>query len=247
MLKNSYVHIPKIGISTEIKLWENDILSWDDFLNNGPRVIPPEKIETIRHHLLLSKKALEENNLNFFETIPKTEHWRLFPYSKTCYLDIETTGLSPSRNKVTVVGISDGKKGQVFIRGKDFEKIKQALEGYDMIVTFNGASFDIPFLAHNMPELKFPKYHVDLRHFLRKLGYSGGLKRIEKEFGINRAEEVAEVDGYEAVRLWKKYERGCEESLKTLIQYNLEDVENLKILMERGYKEMREKVFLSVV
>ena len=33
------------------------------------------------------------------------------------------------------------------------------------------------------------------------------IKRIEKEIGITRSEEVEGVDGFEAVRLWKRYQK----------------------------------------
>ena len=63
------------------------------------------------------------------------------------------------------------------------------------------------------------------------------MKRIEKELGIQRDNEIAEVDGYQAVKLWKQYEKGNDEALNTLIAYNLADVENLKVLMELAFTE----------
>ena len=48
------------------------------------------------------------------------------------------------------------------------------------------------------------------------------------------------MNGFEAVKLWKHYERGNKEALERLVQYNKEDVINLKPLMEFAYKELSE-------
>jgi hypothetical protein len=45
------------------------------------------------------------------------------------------------------------------------------------------------------------------------LGYRGGLKYIEKKFGISRDQEIDGMDGYDAVRLWQAYQWGDEAAL----------------------------------
>jgi hypothetical protein len=60
----------------------------------------------------------------------------------------------------------------------------------------------------------------------------GGLKRVERKLDIKRS--LAEIDGYEAVRLWWRYVNDDnEDALRTLLEYNKEDVLNLKTLRER--------------
>ena len=47
--------------------------------------------------------------------------------------------------------------------------------------------------------------------------------------GIRR--ELPDMAGLEAVLLWKKYQRdGDRSALETLLKYNREDVENLRVL-----------------
>ena len=46
-----------------------------------------------------------------------------------------------------------------------------------------------------------------------------------------RDEQVKNVDGFEAVRLWRRYQRGDEKALETLLIYNKEDIVNLKFLL----------------
>ena len=88
----------------------------------------------------------------------------------------------------------------------------------------------MPFIEQKSGE-KFDFVHFDLRFLLKELGYAGGLKKIEKELGIVRDGEVAEVDGREAVRLWKRYLRGDENALRILLKYNEEDIVNLDYLL----------------
>ena len=60
----------------------------------------------------------------------------------------------------------------------------------------------------------------------------GGFKAVERQLGIER--RLKEVNGYEAVRLWRRYVDSYDlDALATLLEYNKEDVLNLKVLKER--------------
>jgi uncharacterized protein YprB with RNaseH-like and TPR domain len=50
------------------------------------------------------------------------------------------------------------------------------------------------------------------------------------------------MNGYDAVILWKAYQRGDQSALERLIQYNTADIVHLKPLMERGYDEMKKRL-----
>ena len=80
---------------------------------------------------------------------------------------------------------------------------------------------------------------------LRRIGYSGGLKHIEKVLGISRSEDTDGLTGFDAVRLWKQYEKGNRASLDTLLNYNKEDIVNLKTIIELTYPKMVEKALGS--
>jgi uncharacterized protein YprB with RNaseH-like and TPR domain len=57
----------------------------------------------------------------------------------------------------------------------------------------------------------------------------GGLKVVEKRLGIKR--HLEGVDGWMAVKLWYDYvNNNNKESLVTLLEYNKEDVVNLRVL-----------------
>ena len=113
-----------------------------------------------------------------------------------------------------------------------------------MIVTFNGSSFDLPVINRYYPNTIPQIAHMDLRHVLAKVGYTGGLKSIEKQLGIKRAEVVRDVNGSDAVYFWNMYKAtGQERYLELLVKYNEEDVVNLKPLADFAVEELGKRVF----
>ncbi|MGI0151573.1 MAG: ribonuclease H-like domain-containing protein, partial [Thermoplasmata archaeon] len=87
-----------------------------------------------------------------------------------------------------------------------------------------------------------PAAHIDLRFVLRRLGYSGGLKRIEQELRLGEREGVEGLRGLDAVRLWQEWRRGRRESLDLLIEYNRADTVNLEPLLEFSVAEMARRL-----
>jgi uncharacterized protein YprB with RNaseH-like and TPR domain len=161
------------------------------------------------------------------------------------FLDIETTGMGPPVDYVTVAGLHDARGTHSFIRGENLFTLPERIEKYRLIVTFNGAQFDLPFLRSHMGDIFSRHGHIDLRFVLRRLGYRGGLKSIERRLGIRRPDEVAGMDGFEAVLLWRRYLRGDEKALEKLVAYNRQDVENLRGLMEFAYERLRSELLPS--
>lgn len=154
------------------------------------------------------------------------------------YLDIETTGLSPWDNEITVVGIhicSGAETRFVQLIGEDItaDSLLEALTGVSVIHTFNGSRFDLPFISYRLGvDLAELFTHHDLVYDCWRKNLYGGLKRVERQLGIKR--RLAEVDGYQAVRLWWRYINDYnQDALNTLLEYNKEDVVNLKTLKER--------------
>ena len=246
MLEHTFIHIPGIGVKTEQNLRRRGIYRWQDFLQHEKPVFSPARDALIRQNLEIS--LAHRDDIGFFsERLPSGEMWRLFDGFKhrAVYLDIETSGYDQWNNDITVIGLYDGAGVQTFVNGKNLDAFEMAVAAYDLVITFNGACFDLPFIRSCFPGISLPPGHIDLRFLLKKLGYEGGLKRIEKEMGIIRGTDIEGVDGFEAVRLWRKYRRGDEKALKTLISYNSADIINLEPLMELAYEKMRARIFHS--
>lgn len=150
------------------------------------------------------------------------------------YLDIETTGLSFVYDRVTVIGISLGESETEVIQlvSPDItaELLQEVLYGVEVIYTYNGSKFDLPFLqTHLGIDLSEACLHHDLMYDCWTNRLFGGLKVVESILGIPR--NLKEVDGKEAMRLWDRYERDQDhDALRVLLEYNKEDVVNLKAL-----------------
>jgi uncharacterized protein len=244
MLRNTYIHIPGIGATTERRIWESGIKSWEEYLENQDAVkIPRTKRRSLPSAVEESIEQLSEGNHLFFAyRLPAGLQWRAYRHflERTAYVDIETTGLSAGCDKITMIGIYNGKETETYIRGINLEEAAAELSKYKQLITFNGARFDLPFIEHEFPGF-FNHLHVDLLYPLKKIGYSGGLKKIEVELGIDRSDETAGITGFDAVRLWNRYERGDEEALDLLVKYNREDVVNLEKIIRMTYPMMMDR------
>jgi uncharacterized protein YprB with RNaseH-like and TPR domain len=238
MIKRTFVHLPGIGLRTEAQFWRQGLTTWEDFLT-------VRRISGLGAERLAWLKGLLEESLRhlhrpdyFASHFPTGELWRLFHHfrPRTAYLDIETTGSGWWDQAVTVVGLYDGRTMRQFVLGDNLTEFPGALADIDVLVTFNGSQFDLPVLRAYFHDLTLPPLHLDLRFILARLGYRGGLKRIEPRFGITRAPEVAGLNGYDAVLLWQRFQRGDLTARKLLLQYNEEDVLNLETLMEQAFE-----------
>jgi uncharacterized protein len=144
------------------------------------------------------------------------------------YLDIETT----FSGSISVIGIYRPDLGTTQLVGGGVSDINlyDALAGVDTLVTFNGSGFDLPVIRKKlMADLKAEFAHRDLLYICRRRGLRGGLKVVEQRLGIAR--ETAGISGWDAPRLWQRYEiYGDRSALDTLLAYNYEDVVNLALL-----------------
>lgn len=243
MLQQTFIHIPGIGKQTELDLWEHGIRSWDDADRFEKRfgVVGGRLQKKLDEYIPRSREAICRKDAAFFERLSTMgEAWRVFPefVDQCVYLDIETTGLSSVFDTITTVGLYDGRKYKVFVEGDNLQDLPAHLSGYSVVVTFNGAGFDLRFLRLAFPSLSLPPIHIDLRWITRKLGMKGGLKAIEAEMGLKRPGVIEDLTGYDMTVLWAKYLRGEKSALEQLIQYNTEDVVHLKAIMEIAYHRL---------
>ncbi|MBI4842903.1 MAG: ribonuclease H-like domain-containing protein [Nitrospirae bacterium] len=153
------------------------------------------------------------------------------------YLDIETTGLSSTYHDLTVIGLhieNDNDEVMQFV-GEEISssKLLKIIKKVDTVYTFNGSRFDLPFIKGKLKlDITSHCKHEDLMYACWQRNLKGGLKVVEKTLGIRR--KIEDVDGYAAVQLWNDYQsQGCSASLKKLLDYNKEDVLNLKVLRRK--------------
>lgn len=264
LLPRTFLFLPGIGPVRELALWRRGIDSWGAYRRVAriPGIRP--HIKTRHDALLEMAEAAYPRDPSFFaRTLPTNEHWRAFsPFGEgAAYVDIETTG--DRQNDVTVVGVRLRGESRAFVRvgggavrrppqddarWHDYttEAVSSFLADATCLVTFNGATFDLPVLAND--GVKIPGVpHVDLRPVLARVGYTGGLKKIEETLGFARHDGVKGLSGWDAVKLWRKWEsRGDEDALRTLVEYNVADFENLEPLARLACDKLRIQTLAEV-
>ncbi|MBI5572218.1 MAG: ribonuclease H-like domain-containing protein [Desulfomonile tiedjei] len=248
MLRNTFCHIPGIGTKSELNLWAQGILSWDDIMKIPLRELFGTKNYFLRYRLLESSDHLADRDPNYFaDLLPASELWRLYGEfrSVSAYLDIETNGLAAPNNAITTIAMYDGRTVFHYVKGRNLDRFVEDIRQYKVIVTYNGKSFDVPVIENHFG-IKLHQAHIDLRYVLKSLGYSGGLKGCEKKMGIDR-KELDGMDGYFAVLLWKDFianRNGM--ALQTLLSYNVLDAANLEMLMVMAYNlKLKETPFFD--
>ena len=250
VLARTFLFLPGIGPVREARLWKRGVHTWADYRSlarvNGVR----PRVKAQHDQLLsLAEGAVGRNPAFFAHVLPPTEQWRAYHAFRegAAYLDIETRG-ERDNNDVTVVGVRLRGKSRMFVRGVDYtpEAVGDLLRDATSIVTFNGASFDLPVLAADgVPLPKVPS--IDLRVVFHRAGIEGGLKRIEGTLGLARDPSVRGLSGYDAVKLWRRWETaGDKEALDILLAYNAAEFENLEPLAEIACAELQKKVLADV-
>ena len=242
MIEHSFLHVPGVGQKTEAYLKRLGVARWSDWFALRDRVSVQLGLRAQLDRVLEeSLAALARRDLQALAALLSPgEVWRLaarFPDLRIGYFDIETTGLDRHHSHITVAGLWDGTRETVFVRGRNLERLPQALAACDILVTFNGKRFDLPFVEHAFG-IKLSMPHVDLVYPCRRLGLRGGLKAIETRLGIGRSAETQGLGGLDAVILWHSHLEGTPGALERLIRYNLEDVRHLEGVLAHVVAEL---------
>jgi len=241
MIRSTFQLAPGIGPYRERQLWAAGITTWEAFPDG--RALSPGLDARLREALAAARAALSAGDAGRLAAmLPRRERWRLFAAftADAGYLDIETDG----GETVTAVGVLDRDGPRLFLRGRDLDGFPEATRDWKMVVTFNGASFDLPVLRRAFPAWRPPLAHVDLRQPWWRLGHQGGLKLLERETGLERPPHLDGLGGLDAVRLWHRHLAGDREALRLLAEYNLYDAVNLRTLMALGYNRLVERLGL---
>lgn len=185
-----------------------------------------------------------EKNINIRYPIDK-----LADPSDILFVDIETTGLSPSSAETFLIGTAVYKNGSLYIRqffAEDTSDEKEVLssfaeylKSFDSIITFNGNKFDIPFLEkrcfiYGIDPCFSEKSGIDLYKRIQPCKKILSLpdmkqKTLERFLGIRRTDEKS---GRELIALYGSYiadkNKVC---LDLLLQHNHDDLTGLVLLL----------------
>ncbi len=235
MLQRTFLHLQGVGETTERRMWAAGLRSWQEYLQQPAH----PRFDLHRPWVEESLRRFEQQQWSWFDRqLPGVHKWRAWGElrDRALFVDIETDG-GAYGEALTVLGTYDGQTYRGFVAGENLDEAQEFLEQYPLVVTFNGAQFDLPVIRQRFPRHTFNHIHIDLRFPLRRLGYRGGLKAIEEARGLRRGAETHGLGGWDAVRLWFEWRAGDAAARDQLLAYNREDVVNLQPLLEFVYQE----------
>lgn len=179
------------------------------------------------------------------------------------FFDIETTGLNAKYDKIISINTLVKSNNKIYIyqffSDSDVDEKKIIKEFISLIynkkyiVTYNGNSFDIPFINKKSKkynyDFTFDNYiKIDLLndiYFLRnKLNLvSLKLKAVEEYFSIKRKDSL---NGKDIIRLYTSYLLNNKKEYRDLIlQHNFEDVFNLPLLFDNIMNSYDDTILFS--
>jgi uncharacterized protein YprB with RNaseH-like and TPR domain len=165
------------------------------------------------------------------------------------FLDIETAGLS-ANTYAFLVGLmywEDGRfvSDQIFARDYNEEEgmlrhVRATMERFDAVVTYNGASFDLPFLRQRMTVLRVPDIapieSVDLLHAARRV-YKPVLpncRLVTVEKHLRGVERVNDIPSRFIPRAYHEFVHTRDARLmRNVVYHNRMDVFTMAVILNR--------------
>ena len=246
--------VPGVGINTELKLKEkgfnniNSLKNHDKYSTNALKIskIIEDNTYFEIYDLLTNNKYSKECKGNVLKSAS------LVDYENFKFMDIETLGLSNC--PLILIGVCEIKNNKIISNQyllEDITQEKAAIFSYlsnideDSIhVTYNGASFDIPFIKNRLNyfdldyNLDLP--HLDLIHFARNLWKDTlpncKLTTVEEE--IFDTKRIDDVPGSEIPDYYNTYiKENNIGPLMPIIDHNKQDIISLAYFLMKMYDE----------
>ena len=247
--------LPKIGIKTEQKLKSQGFDTIESLLNHDSyRSYALEFTQNIDCMSfgeiidLLNRnkygKSCRDNLIKCI-SIPDCENFK--------FMDIETLGLS--NVPIILIGVAEIRRNKIISSQyflMDLDEEIAVLKGYfshldedSVHVTFNGKTFDVPFIKNRLNyhriDVDFDLAHIDLMYFAKYLWRDDlpncQLQTIEKyKFGIERVDDVPGqyIPGYYNTYLSEKNIG----PMIPIIEHNRQDIVSLADFLMKMYEEV---------
>ena len=254
-LNNNLKLLPKIGIKSEQKLKKEGY----------------NTIESLKNHYTHSENASKFlskiDEMDYFEIV---ETLNKNKYSHDCmnnilksislvgdedfkFMDIETKGLS--NVPIILIGVAEIKKSNIIVSQyflRDYSDEENIIEAYlshldesSVHVTFNGKTFDIPYIKNRCSyyriEHNLDLPHIDLRYFSKNLWgdklVNCKLQTIEREiFNINR---INDIPGKYIPDFYDTYlQKNNIGPVVPIIEHNAQDIISLAYFLNKMYEEV---------
>ena len=247
--------LPKVGLKTEQNLKDKGYLTieslteHDRYCDSASKFL--ESIDDLSYceiiDMLDSNRYTQKCRNNILKSISLKDP------EDFKFMDIETKGLS--NVPIILIGVAEIKgdnivSSQYFLR--DYSEEASVIDAYlshldddSVHVTFNGKTFDVPFIKnrcrYNRIDANLDLAHLDLMYFAKNLWGPDlpncQLQTIEKElFGIER---VGDVPGQYIPGYWDTYfQRDNIGPVVPIIEHNAQDVISLASFLDKMYRDV---------
>lgn len=233
--RSAFLHLPGFGPKKIVALRASGVICWSDLLHHLHLDLPglednaPEWVKAIWR----DEQAIATQNIaHLVSTLHRSDHWRILAdfLDQATYLDIETTG-DQQRPEITLIIAKHKGSLHTYTAEHNLDDFLHLLDDITMLVTFNGASFDVPQMENHFHIPMRDIAHIDLRWVCYHTQLRGGLKEIERAIGLIRPPDLIGMDGAEADWLWQRWKAtGNPALLNRLTRYCAADVIGLEHL-----------------
>ena len=234
-VSGSFLHLPGFGPRKIAAMRTRGVMTWQDLLRDQHLDLPglddtaPDWVKTIRR----CEAAAVGGDVRFLvNTLHRSDHWRILAdfSDRATYLDIETSGDQQAPDITLIIARHRGQL-HIFTAEHNLDRFLDLLDDITLLVTFNGASFDVPQMENHFRIPMRDIAHIDLRWVCYYVALRGGLKEIERAIGLIRPDDLIGMDGAEADWLWRRWkDTGNRKLLDRLTRYCAADVIGLEHL-----------------
>ena len=237
MIRGALQHLPGLGPERLKRLAEDGIGDWLSLRENlAAARLGPGGRDRLLAAIEACEQAVQARDLPFLtRTFAPRDQWRILAafHDEAAYFDIETSGLDVYSH-ITLIAAEHRGELKTFLFNENLDEFLDLVEDVGLLVSFNGASFDVPRVLQQFHIPALNCGHIDLRWLCYHDQLRGGLKEIERTLDIARPGDLDGVSGEDAVMLWRLWDdrehRGARE---LLVRYCCADVLALKLLAAR--------------
>ena len=155
MLESTFQLVPGLGPVRERRMWRAGVTCWGDLEEALPApVLSRGKAAPLRAAVADAAAALDRGDVSrLAAALPAAERWRLFAAfgAAAAYLDIETSDDVWGQQNISAIGFLDRDGPRLLLAGRDLHRFPELARDWEMLVTFNGSSFDVPVLRRAFP------------------------------------------------------------------------------------------------
>jgi len=226
LIDQALQHCPGIGPARLAKLSEVGVRTWQDVLQH-PERLPPSCRATLIEECRRCQAAVRQRDIQYLvDRLEPCDKWRVLAHylDEATFFDIETLGLSAADPITVIVAWHQG-EFRMFVEHENLDEFLTLLEDVELLVSFNGSTFDVPRVLDTFHVPALPCPHLDLRWITYHHGFSGGLKEIARRLGIERPSDLRDITGEQAVLLWQDWKNDEEQAARDhLLRYCAADV-----------------------